>query len=208
MKFPKRKNEIVLLAEQILAGVAANTTTYPSPPFVITDLTQTLTDVKTAIAQRQAKEAALEAAVEDENSKFDTLIREMKKVLYIAEAYHAADSVKLSLIGWATSDDPSSTLPDQPQELIARELDRGKVELAWSLPRPATGGVVRFYRIERRTRQTDNSWTDWGKDKTYSTTNRQIELQDQPMGIELEYRVICVNPAGESIPSNTVRVVL
>ncbi|MFA5864686.1 MAG: fibronectin type III domain-containing protein [Phycisphaerae bacterium] len=208
MKFPKRKNEVVLLAEQILAGVAANTTTYPSPPFVVTDITQTLADVKAAIAQRQAKEAALQAAVEDENQKIETLVSAMKKILYFAEAHHAADPVKLSLIGWGTSDNPTSTPPDQPQELNAQELDRGVVELSWSLPRPATGGQVRFYRIERRMRQTDNSWTDWGKDKTYSTINRLIELQDQPLSIELEYRVICVNPSGESTPSNTVKVVL
>jgi hypothetical protein len=208
MEFPKRKNEIVLLAEQMLAGIAANATTYPEAPFAVTDLTTTLASVKTALATRQANEAAVTAAVKTENTAFDTLTQEMKKILYLAEAYHSNNTAVLSLIGWSASSAPVSNAPAQPRELSGKIIDRGEVVLSWQPPRPNTGGTVRFYRIERRQKQADTTWLDWGKDTSYSSTAKQITLTDQPKGIEVEYRIIGVNVVGESTPSNTVRLVL
>jgi hypothetical protein len=208
MKFPKRKNEIVLLAEQILAGIAANVTAYPESPFAVVDLTASLGDVKTSLADRQAKEAAIAAAVESENTAFGLLVQEMKKLLYLAEAYHAANPVLLALIGWGASGKPTANPPAQPRELTATAIDRGSVGLSWQPPKPNTGGAARFYRVERRQKQTETTWLDWGRDMTYSVTDRELTLGDQPMGMELEYRIVAVNAAGESVPSNTVRIVL
>jgi hypothetical protein len=208
MQFPKRKNEIVLLAEQMLAGITANATTYPEAPFTVTDLTASLTSVKTALSTRQAKEAAVTAAVEAENTAFETLTQEMKKILYLAEAYHENNTSVLSLIGWGSSSTPVANAPSQPRELSSEIVDRGQVTLKWQPPKPNTGGAVRFYRIERRQKQSDATWLDWGKDAVYSSTAKEITLTDQPKGVEVEYRVISVNVAGESTPSNTVRLVL
>jgi hypothetical protein len=41
-----------------------------------------------------------------------------------------------------------------------------------------------------------------------SSLNNEINLIDQPRGIQMEYRVKAANIGGESTPSNTAAVVL
>lgn len=36
----------------------------------------------------------------------------------------------------------------------------------------------------------------------------EVHLTGQPHGVELEFRVIAVNPTGDSLPSNTITITL
>ena len=46
------------------------------------------------------------------------------------------------------------------------------------------------------------------KDKVATAVISEASLVEQPIGKELEYRIIAVNKAGDGEPSNTVMVVL
>ena len=208
MQFPKHKDGIVLLAERMVAGITAHATDYPETTFATEELGNHLSAVKTAQLNRQDQEALTRRAVEQENSLCRTLALEMKKILYMAEAYHANDPILLSLISWGPSNDPSANPPSVPRDLSARILARGQVTLSWLAPTPNTGGAVRFYRVERHWKQPDTGWLDWGEDTSYSTTTRTLTLTNQPMSVEVEYRVVAINVVGESTPSSTLRLVL
>jgi hypothetical protein len=67
---------------------------------------------------------------------------------------------------------------------------------------PMEGGDVAAYRVQRRTRD-DGDWMDVGM-----SVESEVTLNGQQAGVEYEYRVIAVNKAGESVPSNIVRAVL
>jgi len=67
---------------------------------------------------------------------------------------------------------------------------------------PGDGGPVSAYKVQRRERK-DGVWTDVG-----TAVESEITLTNQEAGVEFEYRVIAVNKAGESVPSNIVRAVL
>ena len=76
----------------------------------------------------------------------------------------------------------------------------GTVTLTWRAP--IDGGKPSAYRIMRRQRP-EGPWSD-----VATAVTPEIELDEQPRGIEFEYRVIAVNKAGDGEPSNTVVVVL
>lgn len=90
--------------------------------------------------------------------------------------------------------------PEQPRTLEAAQQGDSWVFLDWK--ELIGGGAVAFYRIERRARP-DGDWGEAG-----SAIPNEYTLINQPKGVELEYRVVAVNRAGESLPSNAVTVVL
>ncbi|MFA5239090.1 MAG: fibronectin type III domain-containing protein [Phycisphaerae bacterium] len=65
---------------------------------------------------------------------------------------------------------------------------------------------MRNYIIERRDQQQDGSFGAWTLVQT--TYNCEINLTEQPVETRVEYRVKASNAAGESMPSNSVSVVL
>ena len=64
------------------------------------------------------------------------------------------------------------------------------------------GGRVSAYKIQRRNRP-EGGWQEAG-----TAIETESTLVGQPKGVELEYRVIAINKAGEGSPSNTVMAVL
>lgn len=69
-------------------------------------------------------------------------------------------------------------------------------------------GEVGFYRVERRKRTLAGQQTeDWGFWQV-TTTDTEITLLDLERGVEHDFRIVAVNAAGDSIPSNVVTVVL
>ncbi len=207
MKFPTRKNDVVQLALQVLNGLSANQSDFPDPPFVVANLGTAYSNMLVSLNERQSKEAELDIAITDEKEKLRTLKSELRKILTLAEAYHRSNPEKLSLIGWGPRAERESNPPAQPDELKAERLASGVVRLTWQAGiRTESTGPVRFYRVERR-EKIDNDWTEWSEDHTYSTTRTELTLYNQPEGVELEYRVIAVNVAGRSMPSNTAAIV-
>ena len=77
------------------------------------------------------------------------------------------------------------------------------VTLAWE--EPSDGDEAVCYRLEYRTLGGEivSGWRIAG-----TTVHLELTLTEQERGKTLEYRLIAINKAGDSLPSNTVMVVL
>jgi len=62
--------------------------------------------------------------------------------------------------------------------------------------------MVSDYKVQRRERP-EGAWQD-----VATAIETEATLVEQPKGVELEYRVVAINKAGEGLPSNTVMAVL
>ena len=97
--------------------------------------------------------------------------------------------------------------PGQPRNLESVIQGAGTLFLDWKAPARGSGGTVRTYIIKRREQPAGGgefgSWSQVG-----IAIESETSLTNQPRGPQLEYRVKAVNVGGESIPSNTVAVVL
>jgi len=122
------------------------------------------------------------------------------------EADITDDPEKLTEIGGDPRQEPQSIqLPGSPTKLRTIAEGLGTLWLKWE--KPANGGPVRKYIIVRR--QMAEGSGPFGPWTLVDTTqNCGIHLADQPADARLEYLVKAVNAAGESMPSNSVSVVL
>jgi len=132
----------------------------------------------------------------------------MRAELKKSEVDVGADSEKLEYIGWGPKAPPSpADPPGQPRNLDAAMQGAGTVLLDWKAPARGSGGQVRTYVIERR--QQPEGGGEFGQwQQTGIALESETTLMNQPRGVQLEYRVKAVNTGGESLPSNTVAVVL
>jgi len=204
-KFPKTEAEVVALAETMIAGLTAHAADFPS--VTVANLSTVLTSYKN---QRQTQENArsqAQIATVTKDDKLEALTELMKNDLKLSEVDVAADPEKLTEIGWGPKADPQPIQsPGCPTELNPTAEGQGMLWLEWQKPATDSGGPVRNYIIERRQQAQGGDFGAWLLVNT--TYNTEINLTDQPMNVRVEYRVKAANAAGESLPSNSVSVVL
>ena len=200
-RFPLRENDIKSLAQNIVTGLTDNAALYPSPPVTAVDLQAVLDSFITLGDECVAARAAAEQATETKDAGLEELIDAMRAVLRYAEDTVDYDDAKLSLLGWGgKAPGTALQLPGQARTLEVPRQGEGWVFLDWK--KPADGGAVASYRIERRERPAGD-WTLIGLAIDSETT-----LNNQERGKDWEYRVIAVNKAGEGVPSNTAAAVV
>jgi len=125
----------------------------------------------------------------------------MKADLRYAEDAVDYNDAKLTALGWGGKAAPTALqIPGQPRALEAPQQGEGWVFLDWK--KPADGGAVAAYKIERRERPS-GAWSLVGM-----AIESEATLNNQQRGTDWEYRIIATNKAGESVPSNTVAAVL
>ena len=200
-RFPISQADVLALAETIKAGLDSNIAVYPAPPVQSAEFQAELTTYKAALNTVTAALAAYEEALAVKDEALSSLKRKMKKNLRYAENVVSFNDDKLKLLGWSGKRaNKGLTVPGQVRSLktIEQELDRLVIE--WK--KPASGGKVAAYKIQRCVKGT-------GKFSDIATSLKtRAELIEQPRLTDLEYRVIALNKAGQSPPSNTVTVVL
>jgi hypothetical protein len=203
-EFPQSENQILSLANQMYNGYLAHGADFPSVNKMSLRLRRN--------AYRNARKARLDAkaqvriATGAKNVKLARLRELMKSCLRKSEVDVGSDSEKLEYIGWGPRTGPQPPeAPAAPGNLHAIAEGQGLLQLAWD--RPASGGPVRNYIIERRGRQeTGGEFGHWSL--VGSALNNELNLNGQPRGVQTEYRVKAAGAAGESIASNTAAVVL
>lgn len=202
-KFPKSEAGIIALAQKMIAGFAENPD-FPSPPFSSSDLRNMLDALLAQIATQTANKATMQQSTSLKKTMTKDTARAMKAMLRYASDAVQGDDAKLTGVGWGGIAEPTPHVlvqPGQPRDLRVTQQHEDSLDIAWTVP--ADGGVVAFYRVERREQ------TDGGKWKIASSgMSTNDTLSDQERGKVWEYRVIAVNKAGESLPSNTVTAVL
>ena len=146
-----------------------------------------------------------QVATEQKDAKLTVLTEKMKAELKKSQVDVTNDQQKLALIGWGPKPPPQPADPaGQPSNLRAVTQGQGALSLAWE--RPSDGGPVRNYIIERRQQSAGGEIGEWFVVST--SLSHEINLSEQPRGVQLEYSVRAVNTGGESNPSNTEMVVL
>lgn len=206
--FPTKELEVVALANSMIAGYTANPGDFPSiDPLVELVALQAALDTYQAdkVSQEAAKSQAQIATV-TKTSTLDALAELMRNDLKLSEVDVAASPEKLTEIGWGPRQQPQPVpAPASPTDLKSIAEGQGTIWLEWKSP--ISGGPVRNYIIERRDEPAGGGeFGDWSIVGT--ALNNEINLIDQPRGIQMEYRVKAANIGGESTPSNTAAVVL
>ena len=200
-RFPSREAEIKVLAQNMCTGLTANIIDFPSPPVSPVDLQALLDSLITLNDEAVTAQAAAEQAVETKNAGLEELVTAMRTDLRYAEDAVGYNDARLSELGWGAKASPHALqLPGQPRTLEAPLQGDNWVFLDWKMP--SDGGKVAAYKIERRERPTGN----WSLESM--AIESEATLNNQERGKEWEYRIIATNKTGESIPSNTVAVVL
>lgn len=199
-RFPVRESEIISLAHQIVAGLAANSNLFPNPPVSSGQLQQLLAAFLADCEGANAADALAAQAHEKKDGSKETLRAGMTTLLRYAENTVASPD-QLGLIGWSgRSAAAALEPPGQSRALEAPRRGAGWVFLDWK--EPAEGGKPAAYHIQRR-ELPDGAWQPAG-----IAVLSEATVTDQPTGKPLEYRVYAVNKAGEGMVSNGVDVVL
>lgn len=200
-RFPTREADIRALAQNIATGLTDNAAMYPAPPVAPVDLTAILTSLATLSDEAVAARAAAEQITNNKRAALEELTAAMKADIRYCEDTVAYDNAKLGLIGWgAIADGTALQPPGQPRTLESPKQGEGWIFLDWKAP--TDGGEVASYKVERRERPAGD-WT-----LVSVALDSEITLNNQERNKDWEYRVISVNKAGESIPSNTVAAVV
>jgi hypothetical protein len=200
-QFPRNESDIRALAQSIVTGLTDNAAVYPAPPVTAIDLQANLDSLITLCDDCVAAQAAALQATIIKNAGLEELIDAMKAILRYAENTVEFDAALLALLGWAGRAVAAAlAVPGQPRILEAPSQGEGWVFLDWK--KPADGGAVASYKIERRERPAG----DWMLADLALLS--EATLTSQERGKDWEYRVIAVNLAGEGVPSNTVAAVV
>lgn len=200
-QFPIREADIKVLAQNIVTGLTANAVLYPAPPVTAIDLQAVLDSSITLSDEVVAARAAAEQATATKDAGLEELTTAMRAVLRYAEDTVNYDDAQLSLLGWGgRAAAVALEAPGQARMLEIVNQGEGWVELDWK--KPADGGKVASYKIERRERPSG----DWSLISLALESESMLSSQER--GKDWEYRVIAVNKAGEGVASNTVAAVV
>lgn len=201
-EFPKTEEGIIQLAQTMISGMAENPD-YPALPVSTSDLRNLLDAFVGASNAQVAAYTAAEQSTQTKRTTKDALTAGMRADLNYAEYAVNGDDVKLNLIGWSGRMPPTPiAAPGQPLNFQVVGQSPGTVHLRWKRS-AADGGAAAYFVIKRRGRGDDEEWTP-----VHTQTGVEAELTNQKRGKELEYCVTAVNRSGESLPSNSVMVVL
>ncbi|MCK4752152.1 MAG: fibronectin type III domain-containing protein [Planctomycetes bacterium] len=207
-QFPRTEAEVVALVEQMIAGYTAHPGDFPSidPLVQLVALQTALNEYQTDKNTQEDTHAQAKLATVTKDTKLDGLVETMKNDLKLSEVDTVDDPEKLAQIGWGPKSAPQPIeSPGQPENFRPTVEGSGDIWLAWS--KPASGGQVRNYILQKRQQPAGGgefgAWEVVG-----SALDTEIHLTEQSRGLQLEYRVIAANIAGESMPSNTAAVVL
>jgi len=205
--FPKTESSIYDLALQMMNGLNEHGDVYPS---ITTEATMALATAigtyNTARNTQANTQSIAKNATIAKNEKQDLLEEEMRKIIYLAEHDCMNDPGNLDYIGWSDRKAPVPlTKPSQPGELTPAYEGPGTLTLTWD--KPSSGGAVSNYRIERSDQPEGGGlpgpWT-----LIITSYGENVTMQNQPRGIEMQYRAIATNAAGDSMPSSIATVVL
>jgi len=200
-RFPTREADVAVLAGQIIAGMTENAEHFPAPPLAPAELKSALDAYRRKHNAAVSARATAAAAFDEKDEALQELIYGMKAELRYAEHAVRHDEVKLKSLGWRKrKESATAKIPGSARSLEVKREGPGWVCLDWR--RPEDGGVVATYQVQVY----DSDKSEW---RTVELCFETLTvLIDQERGVDLTYRVVTLNKAGEGLASNTVTVVL
>jgi hypothetical protein len=119
--FPRTEPQILVLANNLLAGLTTAAADFPSPPADVPVLTADIAAYNAALANLVAAQAAAKQATVDKNAALDALVASMRSDLNYAENEVNGDDAKLAQLGWGGKAARSAVEGGQK----TRDLDSG-----------------------------------------------------------------------------------
>jgi len=198
--FPRTEPEVAELALILTEGLAAGTDDFPAPPVPAEELRARLDRFRSALTATVQTERLFREQHALKDAAYGDLVDGMKADLKYGEIAVRATPEKLAQIGWSTRRDRSNL--DGPGEV--RDFQVRAEGDTWALfewKAPVDGGAVQAYRVERK-----EAAGPWEEVSTAVTTTQLVN--NQPRGVELSYRVVAMNKAGNGKASATATLVL
>ena len=200
-RFPRREAEVAALARQVISGMIEHAESLPSAPLEPAELQAFLDDYNRTHQDAVQARAAAARAFDAKDEALTNLIDGMKSALIYVERAVKHDEAKLKSFGWRKRREPTAmTAPGQARTLEVIREGPGWVDLKWK--KPAEGGMVANYQVQ----VSHHNKGDWRNACTCFGT--KTVLAEQERGVELAYRVVTLNKAGEGVPSNSVTALL
>ena len=200
-RFPRNESDIMDLARTVAAGLERNPGRFPEPPAPPADLHAALEryyeadrEVREALVMLQQRHDARRAALAE-------VVDLTKADLRYAEYTTHYDDIALGSLGWGARRKPRRLQP--PGQVLGFRIVRQDVDsvlLAWD--KPVDGGPPAAYRIEY-SRDRGRAWRMAG-----TTVDTNLTLYNQERGVQLAYRAIAFNRAGEGMESAIDEAVL
>jgi hypothetical protein len=205
-RFPKREADVYALAQEMIAGYKAKPAIFVHAD--VPALETVLAEYQDARRVMLCYEALAKYWIEDKDFALDGIKTLMKQELAKSEIDTTNNPKQLKLIGWGPKAEAHRLVPPgMPRNLEILRAGKGTIELDWKAPASQSGGQVRNFVVLRRDKpapgQPFGPWQD-----CQAALETETFITNQPRGINLEYRIVAVNAAGNSVPSNTAEVVL
>jgi Fibronectin type III domain len=199
-RFPLKEAEILRLAREMVAGFNKHRQEFPRPIVPIEQMEQELADAQASLNSWTRARAAAKLATAEKERRFKSLAETMSVNLRYAETLARRNPKLLQALGWGPRHTRRAMRPPgEVRSLRILEQTETVVDLAWK--KPVDGGRVVVYRVERQT-----GGGEWVVAASIPTTG--VRLEGEERGVDLAYRVIAMNKAGEGSPSATVQAVL
>jgi hypothetical protein len=206
MDFPTNEAKIKRLCDHMLDGYMWHAPDFPHINRISLHSKRLLyIGAKKAFVEARAKERIATKAKNDSLAELKSV---MQNCLRKSIVDTSANPEKLKLIGWSPKAAPQpSDIPAQPLNLRVIAKEGRNIQLEWDSPDVCLAGrpKIRHYVIEC-CQQNGEGISGWSMIQISYRT--QMSLCNQPPKVLLNYRVKAVNMAGESLPSNSVSVVL
>ena len=200
-RFPRKEADVAALASQIVSGLTEKADDFPLPPLDPAELQLALDAYKRKHEAVVQARAALAEAVAEKAEALGSLIHGMKAELRYAEYAAKHEEAKLKRLGWRGRKEPTPMpVPRPAVNLEVKREGPGWISLDWK--KPLDGGAVATYLVQ----VSHPGRNDWRTASLCFET--EIKLNDQERGVELEYRIVTLNKAGEGLPSNIVTALL
>jgi len=200
-KFPRTEAEITELARTVASGLEQDPDRYPEPPASPAELRAALERYHEADQQVHSALATLQQLYDVRRAALAKVVDLTKTDLRYAEYTVRYDAAALSTLGWGGRRKPRRLRrPGQVLNFRIVRQDLDSVVLTWD--KPVDGGPPAAYRIEC-SRGGRDTWREAG-----STVHTNVTLYNQERGVQLAYRAIAINRAGEGMESGIDEAVL
>ena len=201
-QYPRRHAEVTALVDLVIAGFTEHPGEFPHGD--AGQLETARAEFITAGYDLADANAQTDMAASVKKQKFHQLEAVMKQQIKLAQVDCAADPVKLSFIGWGPRRRGETIEPpDAPHSLRILDRSEDTLTLTWRKPPRNPHRPVGCYQVYRR--PVNGSAESWQLAGTALET--EFPLTSPPAG-QTEYRITALNRTGESLPSNTITVVV
>jgi hypothetical protein len=214
--FPNSEREAVALCAKVVDGLRKRPQDFPQASESFEALRVAYEAYREAKTEQRRLRRDYNDATERKNDALSALVPLMKQALRLAESDAEDRPEALRGLGWAPPrprgrprKEPEQR-PGSPVDLVAEPgigAAFSGARLKW---RPAPeGGEPSHYEIERRIE--GGAWELAGtlpRPPAPGPLKIKMFLDQQPLGVEMEYRVVAANWAGRSDPSNEATIFL